>query len=142
MPKSCQTERRETLTLQCLTLRIRRALRRYRLQEQEPATGQSMPANDFQFVSGSRLLKPSAVKAPVSTYARIAWQLFCWFTISCKHRGPKAFYQLDKLKAHVMVGHGLETEFTCPVAGCFSARTPFVACNASGPFTQPRLLVM
>ncbi|KAF7504261.1 hypothetical protein GJ744_002519 [Endocarpon pusillum] len=44
--------------------------------------------------------------------------------VNCKFRGPKAFYRPDKLKAHVLAGHGEQTLFACPVAGCFSARTP------------------
>ncbi len=148
----------------------------YQSQQQEQATDQSAPADDFQFVSGSRPLDPLATKGALPRYAKLASQLFvvvrltnhsiaqeqeqcsgikCDFpgcsskrtfkrkyelqrhrkkhtpretfecpAINCKYRGPKAFYRSDKLKAHVLAGHDPETLFACPVAGCFSARTP------------------
>ena len=43
--------------------------------------------------------------------------------VNCKHRGPKAFYRSDKLKAYVNVAYDEHTMFARPVAGCLSART-------------------
>ncbi len=92
-------------------------------QEQDQCSGETSIKCTFPGCSSKRSFKR---KYELERHMRVHTrpETFECPAVNCKYRGPKAFYRPDKLKAHVIAGHGPETLFVCPVAGCFSARTP------------------